>query len=95
MNQYTYPIALGASSANHKEIEKRFATELEELRDPENSGNVFYSKIHDTNVRVHAVLTCSLMDQPEQRGSSGMMAGNSLYAARWVYSIDLQGVWKK
>lgn len=94
-NKYTYPIALGSSSANHEEVEKRLATELDELRNPGNTANVFYSKIHNADVRVHAVITCSLMDQPERRGSNGMMAGNSLYAARWGYSINLQAVCKK
>jgi hypothetical protein len=35
------------------------------------------------------------MDQPERRGSNNMIAGNSLYGARWAYSINIQQVWRK
>ena len=94
-NKFTYPIALGSASASHEEVEQRFSAELAELQDPTDIRNVFYSKIHKKDVRVHAVLTCSLMDQPERRGSNCMIGGNSLYGARWAYSINLQQVWRK
>lgn len=47
------------------------------------------------DMRVHVELICSMMDQPERRGSNYMMGGNSIYGARWGYSINLQAVLKK
>lgn len=86
---------MGSASVSHEEVEERFSAELAELGDPTNIRNFFYSKIHRKDVRVHAVLRCSLMDQPERRGSNCMIGGNSLYGARWAHSINLQQVWRK
>lgn len=88
--QYTYPIALGPAGVSHEEVETHFNRELNELSDPTRKDNVFYSKIHQQDVRVHVELVVSLMDQPERRGTNCMMGGNSIYAARWGYRCNLQ-----
>lgn len=92
MSKFTYPIALGPANVSHEEIERRFALELRELADTKRADNVMYSKIHGKDVRVHAELVCSLMDQPERRGANYLLGGNSLYGARWGYSINLQEI---
>ena len=91
-SKFTYPIALGPSDVGHEEVEARLARELRELSDPSDDRNVMYSKIHQCDVRVHAVLSCSLMDQPERRGANYMMAGNSLHGARWGYTVNLKEI---
>ena len=95
LSKYTYPIALGPASLSHEEVERRFNDELVTLRDASCPENMFYSKIHGKDVRMHGELIVSLMDQPERRGMNYMMAGNSIYAARWGYTINLQEVHKK
>jgi hypothetical protein len=92
LQQFTYPIALGPSGVPHNKVEKRFSDELNQLSDPTRGDNRFYSKIHGRDIRVHAVLMCSLMDQPERRGTNYMVGGNGLYGARWGYSINLQEI---
>jgi hypothetical protein len=91
-SKFTYPIALGPAEAIHEEVEKRLATELRELSDPSDDRNVMYSKIHQCDIRVHVVLSCSLMDQPERRGANYMLAGNSLNGARWGYTVNLKEI---
>lgn len=92
VNKFSYPIALGPSGESHDEVEQRLAQELKELSDPSDDRNIMYSKIHQREVRVHAELSCSLMDQPERRGANSMMAGNSTYGARWGYSANFVAI---
>ncbi len=80
--KFTYPIALGPSGVSHEVIENRFSEELEGLRDPKRNDNYFYSKVHGCDTRVHVELICSIMDQPERRGTNCMMGRNSSFGAR-------------
>jgi hypothetical protein len=90
--KYTYLITIGPSGISHEEVEKLLRNELLELCDHESDHNFFFSKIHGRDIRVHAEIICSLMDQPERRGANFMVGGNSLYGARWGYSVNLQEI---
>lgn len=93
MLQNTYIIAIGRSSSCHESVEKRFSSELKDLRSGVN--NIFYSKLHRKDMRVHAELFVSLQDQPEKRQGSFVSMGNSLHTARWGYSANLSQVASK
>ena len=90
MLQNTYIIAIGRSSSCHESVEKRFSSELKDLRSGLN--NVFYSKLHQKYTRVHAELFVSLQDQPEKRQGSFVSMGNSLHTPRWGYCANLSQV---
>ena len=86
--EYTYPIAVGRSSSPHEEVERKFAEELRELAS-NTGGRLFYHGATKQNVRVHAELNVSLMDQPERRGSNFIMLGGGTYTSRWRHAGDL------
>ena len=92
VSKFTYPIALGPAALSHETVEKRFSQELDELADCRRQNNIFYSKIHKKDIRVHVELICSLMDQPERRGTNSMLGGNAIYGARWGYTCNLQEI---
>ena len=89
--EYTYPIAVGRSSSPHEEVERLFADELRKLAN-NTEGRLFYHGATKKNVRVHAELNVSLMDQPERRGSNYIMLGGGTYTSRWRHSANLSHV---
>ena len=89
--EYTYPIAVGRSSSPHEEVERLFADDLRKLANA-TDGRLFYHGATKRNVRVHAELNVSLMDQPERRGSNYIMLGGGTYTSRWRHSANLSHV---
>jgi hypothetical protein len=89
--EYTYPIAVGRSTSTHEEVERLFADELTKLAN-NTEGRLFYHGASKKNVRVHAELNVSLMDQPERRGSNYIMLGGGTYTSRWRHSANLSHI---
>jgi hypothetical protein len=81
---HTYPIAVGSKKADHEPLEDIVAANLSLLSSP--VGVVMYSKSLGGLVRLRAKMFVSLQDQPERRGSNQLMAGNSIYHARFGYA---------
>lgn len=87
---YTYPIALGPSTADPDVAEATFRDELLGLSDPLHpSGNQFYYGKTKEFVQVHVELVVSLMDQPERRAALHLIRGNSTNGPRWGYVASL------
>ncbi len=89
--EYTYPIAVMRSTLTHEEVKRLFVDKLTKLAN-NTEGQLFQHGPSKKNVRVHAELNVSLMDQPERRGSNYVMLGGGTYASHWRHLANLSHV---
>ena len=79
----TYPLSISMAGINHDIIERRFASEIQELCA---TPIKCYSPKERRPISVRLGLMCTLADQPEKRKETGLLSGGSLQHGRWGYS---------
>ena len=81
----TYVIAIGSKKVSHEMVERKFAEEINLLRE----GKLFfYLGRSKKTVTISLTVLASLFDQPERRKRNGMMLGNGKYFGRWGHLVQ-------
>ena len=86
-NARTFPIACGPGKADHNIIFQALRTSLDKLTASE---DIVWSNQHGrwTTIRAHVI--AFLMDQPERRGTNGLLGGNAKQHGTFGVSCDFE-----
>jgi hypothetical protein len=88
----TYPVAIGRKGASHDEVEKKHNEDLKTLQSPELKP--FYVGDINQTIKCHFHVMVDLADQPEKRGSNGLLLGSGTWAARSFVSANHRELYK-
>ncbi len=83
----TFPISCGPGKANHNAVFQALQTSLNTLAD---GTHKFWSNYHGNWTTVRCKVLALLMDQPERRGSTCLLGGNSKLHAMFGMSCNFQ-----
>lgn len=86
--QNTYPLSFGPAKGNKDLISRKYQQELQSLK--EGDFHVMYNGRTKQMCHVHVELIASVQDQPERRGATSILGGNSLCTARFGYLANLK-----
>jgi hypothetical protein len=83
--QQTYPLAVARSNEKHADAEEYLLKKIHLLM---GAPMEMFSFVHGETVAVVAMPYAFICDQPERRKATQTMAGNSIYHARFRFSIN-------
>jgi hypothetical protein len=88
----TYPNMSGPGKIDHDPVFRLFQQDISVFQREDGNNRIFLSRHYSCEVEVHTEIMFVVQDQPERRGASGLLGGNSRLHPLFGMSCDFVGL---